>query len=195
MTLTPTIRSRAELVAGVMGRPLAHRLLLAAVGLAVACAATFAAHERLYSTFMEYDDEGYVLLTLQTFLSGQPLYDATYTQYGPAFYLLESGLRGLTGLPLTHDATRLKTLVLWLASAAISAGIVFRLTRSPWLALLGFGAAFLHLEKLVLEPGHPQEWCLLGLAVALLGATLSGPQLALWRVFLLGSATAMIACS
>ena len=116
--------------------------MLLAASCAVFAAAAFAAHERLYSTFMEYDDEGYVLLTLQTYLAGQPLYDKTYSQYGPAFYIVESGLRGLTGLPLTHDATRLKSLVLWLLRAGLSAGIVYRLTRSPWLSLVGFARRF-----------------------------------------------------
>lgn len=194
MTLLPAQRACIGLVEGTSISPTVRRLLLTAACCAVALATVFAAHERLYSTFMEYDDEGYVLLTIQSYLSGQPLYDRTYTQYGPAFYLLEIALRGLTGLPLTHDATRLKTLVLWLLCSGLSAGVVYRLTRSPWLSLVGFGAAFLHLEKLVLEPGHPQEWCLLGLTVALFAGTLSGPKQALWRVFLLAAATAIVAC-
>lgn len=184
MTLLPAFRAR----------PATHKLLVAATAVVMVAAAAVAGYERLYSTFMEYDDEGYVLLTIQSFLSGEPLYDRTYSQYGPAFYFLESGVRGLTGLPLSHDATRLKTLVLWLLCSGLSAGVIYRLTNSGWLAVLAFGAAFLHLEKLVLEPGHPQEWCLLGLSIALFAATLAGPQLALWRVFLFAAATAIVAC-
>jgi hypothetical protein len=194
MTLFPHVRARVFQAEGASVNPAARRLVLAVAGCAVFAAAALAAHERLYSTFMEYDDEGYVLLTIKSYRAGQPLYDKTYTQYGPAFYFLESGLRGLTGLPLTHDATRLKTLCIWLSCSGLAAAIVYRLTRSPWLAIIGFGSAFLHLEKLTLEPGHPQEWCLLGLAVALFATTLNGAKHTLWRLFLVAAATAIVAC-
>jgi hypothetical protein len=38
----------------------------------------------------KYDDESYVMLSLQTFFQGQRLYEETYTQYGPAYYLIQS---------------------------------------------------------------------------------------------------------
>ena len=59
------------------------------------------------------------MVSLDSFLSGQPLYDSTYSQYGPAYYCLQSLLHGNGGLPITHDVTRMKTLVTWLAIAVL----------------------------------------------------------------------------
>lgn len=40
---------------------------------------------QLFSTFMVYDDEGYVLFSLKTFAEGGGLYERVYSQYGPFF--------------------------------------------------------------------------------------------------------------
>jgi hypothetical protein len=82
---------------------------------------------------------------------------------------LEGGFHRLTGLPITHDVVRLRTLALWLAAATLAGGIVWRLSESPVLGLTAFGLSFFHLERFCLEPGHPQELCaVLVLAAALL---------------------------
>ncbi|MDH3716653.1 MAG: hypothetical protein OES79_00905, partial [Planctomycetota bacterium] len=128
--------------------------------LLVVCAVTaaaFAGYQRLFSTFAAYDDEGYVMISLQSFLSGHALYDETYTQYGPTYYLLQAVLHAGDRLPLTHDVTRFKTLATWLAVAALGAWFLYRVTGQRWLALAGLLVGFMHLDRLALEPGHPQE--------------------------------------
>ena len=82
--------------------------------IAIMIAAGFAGYQQIFSTFAEYDDEGYVMLSLASFSAGNPLYDETYTQYGPAFFMLESAFHKVTGLPISHDVTRMKTIGVWL---------------------------------------------------------------------------------
>ena len=113
------------------------------------------------STLAPYDDEGYVMMTLHSFFAGAPLYTETHTQYGPAFYLLSWMLHQDLGLPLTHDAIRCKTVVIWLLSSGLVFSILNRLRVHTLLAMVLSLMAFLQLDKLALEPGHPQEWTLL----------------------------------
>jgi len=56
---------------------------------------------QLFSTFMVYDDEGYVLFSLKTFAEGGGLYERVYSQYGPFFFLLNQGLH-FAGLQFTN---------------------------------------------------------------------------------------------
>ena len=82
------------------------------------------------------------------------------------------------GIPVTHDATRVVTVVVWVLSAALVGSLVWLLTKRALLTAIGTAVAFLHLKKLTFEPGHPQELCLLGV----LGAV----ALALWRLVVSG---------
>ena len=84
---------------------------------------------QLFSTFMVYDDEGYVLFSLKTFAEGGGLYERVYSQYGPFFFLFNQGLH-LAGLQFTNTDGRLLTLVCWLGAAGFCAASVWRLTRS-----------------------------------------------------------------
>src|SRR5436190_5579211 len=80
-------------------------------------------------------DEGYLMITIQSFLEGNPLYDSVFTQYGPFYYFYEWIVRGLLAVPLTHDATRLLSLFHWVTAAALLGLTARRLTRS---AVAGF---------------------------------------------------------
>jgi hypothetical protein len=140
-----------------------------AAAILLVLATAFAGYHQIFSTNAEYDDEGYVMLSLASFLDGKPLYDATFTQYGPSYYLVEGAFFRATGLPISHDVTRLKTLVLWLLASALGAAVIRRAGGSRWACIAGFLVTFFHLERLCLEPGHPQEICVIGtLAVPLL---------------------------
>lgn len=143
-----------------------------AVGLTfvfVACA--LGGYQQVFSTLAPYDDEGYVMLGVVHYLQGLPLYEKIYTQYGPGLFVVEGGFHRLTGLPVTHDVVRFRTLAVWLSTALLGYGIVRRITASPWMGVAAFGASFLHLERLCLEPGHPQEICVLATTAALFLAT------------------------
>jgi len=128
----------------------------------LAAAAIVAGYFQIVTTHTDYDDEGYVMLSLASFMDGMPLYDETYTQYGPAPFLALSAFHRLSGLPVSHDVTRVGTLVLWIGASLLASVLVWRLTEHVWIAVLALVLTFLHLERLCLEPGHPQSLCTLG---------------------------------
>lgn len=113
------------------------------------------------STLAPYDDQGYVMMTIKTFLAGQTLYSQTHTQYGPAYYLLTGSLHDVVGIPLTQDGVRLKTVAFWTLSTILAYSILRRLKAAIPISLFFSTLFHLHLNKLALEPGHPQEWILL----------------------------------
>lgn len=147
--------------------PLARRYrgyatILACVGLALPLA-SFA--EAMMSTaFKLYDDEGYVLHTLKSFVEGGGLYDRVYTQYGPLPYVLWK-LFSLVGIGPTHDNGRLLTLFLWLAAGGLCAGVAWRLSRNGVAALAALTGSVLLLWMCANEPSHPGALvCLLACA-------------------------------
>ncbi len=146
---------------------LIHLLTVVACGAAAYAAVTYG-YLRMFSMFAAYDDEGYVMQTVQSYLSGHRLYDEVFSQYGPAFYLLQFVVHGILRVPLTHDAVRLLTLGLWLGTAVAAAAIVFRLSRCVAIATLAFVQVFTNLIPLINEPGHPQNSLVLAVSLACL---------------------------
>lgn len=130
--------------------------------------AAFAGFHQIMTTHTLYDDEGYVMQSLASVLAGDALYDRTFTQYGPVPMLAALLFHRVTGLPVSHDVTRIVTLASWLVVSMLGGLVAARLTRSRWMALVGFVIVFLHMERLCLEPGHPQNVCALGLVAAVL---------------------------
>jgi hypothetical protein len=118
--------------------------------------------------WLGWDDEGHFLITVRGVLDGRPLYDETYSEYGPVYYLVELALRRLTGLPVTHESGRWMIFALWLAVCSLTSWWMVRLTRS-----LAWGAITLavigpYILPLAANPGLPQ-WFLLLLVTALIG--------------------------
>jgi hypothetical protein len=138
----------------------------------VLCA--FAGYQRAFSVFASYDDEGYVAVSLMQYLQGGTLYNEVYSQYGPAWYLGQSAFHKAMDLPVTHDIIRLKTLTIWLFTAFLAALVAGRVSRSRLTAFCVLILSFLHLERLTLEPGHPQEVCVLAILALLALATHPG---------------------
>jgi len=116
----------------------------------------------IFSTFAIYDDEGCIMMTLQTYLQGHRLYGDTFTPYGPAFYLITAPLHSVLHLPLTQTGIRIKTLLFWAIAVLLCYAIVKRTSKSTSAGVIAGLLAALHLDKLALEPGHPQEIALLG---------------------------------
>lgn len=115
-----------------------------------------AAGTLLFTTFMVYDDEGYVLFSLKNFSEGGGLYERVYSQYGPFFYLFNQMLHlGGAGVEYTNTSARLLTGCYWLATTALCGGIVWRVTRSHVGAVITAAGVFLHLWSMTSEPSHP----------------------------------------
>lgn len=109
----------------------------------------------LFTTFMVYDDEGYVLISLRNYSLHGGLYDLVYTQYGPFPYVLYDALHRLLGFAFTNTSGRWITLINWLATAIACAAIVGRTTRSAIWAAVTLAGTFVYLWIMINEPIHP----------------------------------------
>lgn len=148
MTERSLLQHRSWLEVAVLGLT-ASFLLIAAAGV-------------MFSVFMFYDDEGYVLNSYRAFLERGALYREVYTQYGPFPFIFYQLLDAL-GIPLTHTAGRVVTLAIWAGTALGCAALVRQASRSLPLQLAVLAGTFVYLWILASEPSHPG-----GLIVALI---------------------------
>jgi hypothetical protein len=163
-----------------------------------ACTAIFAAataftaylgYLLMFAGFTNYDDEGFMLISLRAFLSGHPLYDKVVIQYGP-FYYEFFGILGALGVPFDNDSGRLVTLAVWLALALLAGVAVLVFTRNLGLGLatqlITFAGATLTAEPM--HPGGLVSLMLIGIAaVALFSA---GRWSGRWPFLIIGALTA-----
>ncbi len=138
--------------------------------------ALFTGYFQVFSFFPFHQDEGYLMITVKQLLDGKTLYDQIYTQYGPAYYLYEQIIYAVSGMPVTHDFTRLMTLAVWTLISLLGGVFTFRLTRSTLFGAMAYVLTFLILFRTVYEPGHPQELCGLLVILILLLLTNSGDE-------------------
>ena len=110
----------------------------------------------MFTGFHAYDDEGYFLVLLRDYLSGQPLLSPATPIYGPFFFETMAGVFKLLGLAPGHDVGRFVTAALWLLSSLLAGVAVFRLTRNLWLTVGAELLAFHALTALTIEPMSPQ---------------------------------------
>jgi hypothetical protein len=108
----------------------------------------------MFSGFHAYDDEGYFLITLKDYLSGQPLLKPAVPIYGPFFYESMGGLFKLLGLEPGHDNGRIVTLAILLIASLLGGVAGYRLTRNLW---LGLGAQFLTFSVLSALGNEPMS--------------------------------------
>ncbi len=107
------------------------------------------------TTFMLYDDEGYLLLTLRNFLAGGRLYDEIFSQYGPWPYVYHQLVTTLLHQPLTHLLGRNLTALHWVVCAGCCGLIVARTTGRLTAAVFTTLATFSLLWQMSSEPSHP----------------------------------------
>jgi hypothetical protein len=144
----------------------------------------------VFSEFRSYDDEGYLMISVEGFLKGQPLYDAVYSQYGPFYYDYEWLAHKAFGLPVSHDVTGALCVLHWVVAAGLLALAGGWMMRSAFAGLFVFMQAAVHLNSLPNEPGHPQELIALLLA---LGAVSAGVERRRWPCLTLGALAAALA--
>ena len=135
--------------------------------LGVGALLAWAGYALMFSVFMVYDDEGYVLLTLRNAFSAGSLYNEVYTQYGPFFYLSHKAVAALGGWEWTQTFGRFITLAYWLGMAGLCASMTWKLTRSAVGVVTTMACTFSYLWIMTNEPMHPGG--MIGFMVALSG--------------------------
>lgn len=159
---------------------------------AVTVATCVVAYPRMFAGFASYDDEGYLLISLKSFLVHGSLYDDVFSQYGPFYYEAWGGLFSLFGITVTHDAGRLATLAAWAYSSLALGVSAYRITRSVWLGIAVQMGAFAGLAVMTQEPMHPGGLIAALLASIVLTSTGIGARRAPRIVALLGAAVAAL---
>jgi hypothetical protein len=168
--------------------PPRHRLLPAVLGLVVFALLLITATLIINTSFMLYDDEGYVLLSYREFIAGKRLYDDIFTQYGPFPYVYHGIVSLALPSPLTHMQGRGLTAFHWVGSALLAGGLVFRLTRSTLSGLLGCLVTFGLLWQMNSEPAHPGSLiCLILASYAYVSVTAFQAQH--WRLLAIATGT------
>jgi hypothetical protein len=122
---------------------------------------------KIFSKVVPWDDEGTMMLRVQALIEDPASYDSLSGVYGPFYYLHKYAIYGLSQADVSHDFTRLTTIILWGLIAAACAFFVHRVSRSIVLAAVVQMQLILHLTALQNEPGHPHEIALVLIAGAL----------------------------
>jgi len=112
-------------------------------------------HPRMFSGFMSYDDEGYMLIALKSFLHHGHLYNDVFTQYGPFYYEFWGGFFEVFGIPVNHDGGRTAALVAWIMASLLFGLAAWRMTRSLLLGLVTQILVFGAISTVTNEPMHP----------------------------------------
>jgi hypothetical protein len=141
-------------------------MLRAVIATAAVLAGLSYAHHLLGTVYRPYDDEGNLLLSIDHYLKGGPLYTEVFSQYGPFYFYAQGALLRLLHLPLNHDTNRLTTLIWWQLSALSGGFFIYKVSKDIVLAsAMALACAKLG-AALANEPGHPQQITLAVLMLA-----------------------------
>jgi hypothetical protein len=121
---------------------------------AVTIVTVLIARPRMLTGFATYDDEGYMLVALRSFVDGGSLYEEVFSQYGPFYYELWGSIFPLFGIEVDLDSGRVVTLVVWVLASLILGLSVFRMTDS---IVLGTVAQMLAFAALIVAPNEPMH--------------------------------------
>jgi hypothetical protein len=132
-------------------------LVLGALSVLIVIGAYF----RMLTDFAQYDDEGSMMISVKQYIGGMRLYEDISSHYGPVYYLYNWLLRTFTATPVTHDITRLSSLIPWIGSAALCALVALRVTNSLVVSATCMTVVSQATNFFAREPGHPQELVLL----------------------------------
>ncbi|MDX9703014.1 MAG: laminin G domain-containing protein [Candidatus Auribacterota bacterium] len=110
----------------------------------------------MFTKFHIYDDEGYLLLTVNQFVKNGGLYEQFQSLYGPFYYFYNWVVHKLLSLPVNHNITRLQTVFEWIAVCACASLLVKLVTGSLMLSIMVFLQMIPATYNLTNEPGHPQ---------------------------------------
>ena len=123
----------------------------------------------IFTGFARYDDEGYQLISLKSFLDHGWRYDGI-DGYGPFYYEFWGAIFTVFGIPVDHDHGRAATMVAWVVASLLIGLCTWRITGSLVLGLITQLSAFEGLLSIATEPMHPYGVIVLLLAAILLCA-------------------------
>ncbi|SPM28068.1 hypothetical protein [Mycobacterium terramassiliense] len=112
------------------------------------------ARYRIFTGFQRYDDEGYMLVSLRSFLGHGWFYDV-FNGYGPFHYEFWGAVFSALGTPIDHDGGRVATMAVWVLSSLLIGLSTWRMTGSMVLGLAAQLSTFEALFSLANEPMHP----------------------------------------
>lgn len=172
----------------------AIRIVLALVAFGtVTFVSCLIADPKVHTGFAGYDDEGYMLIALQSFVEGGALYDDVFSQYGPFYYEAWGGVFSLFGIPVDLDSGRTATLVAWLLTSIVLGLSTFRMTGSIVLGIVVQMMVFAALGEVVSnEPMHPGGIICLLLALIVANASAVREHLSLGAMAALGGGVAAL---
>lgn len=170
------------------------KLAVVTIAFAIVTALTVAiAEPRTSIGFFAYDDEGYMLVALDSFLDRGGLYDEVFSQYGPFYFEFWAVFFSIFGIPVDHDGGRTATMVAWVGAALLVGLATWRMTRSVLLGLAVQALTFGAIGTLTNEPMHPGGLICLLLGAILILSCLVGPRTSPLAMGLLGGALAALA--
>jgi hypothetical protein len=137
------------------------------------------AHPRMFTGFSSYDDEGYMLTTLYSFLHNGSLYNDVFAQYGPFYYEAWGTLFSVIGIPVTHDGGRSVTMVVWILTS-LMIGLATQML------------VFASIGTLTNEPMHPGGIIVLLLAAIVAISCFVRAKASVGAMSLLGGAVAAL---
>ncbi len=127
----------------------------------------------LFTQFMVYDDEGYVLWSLHNYFQEGGLYTNVYSQYGPFLYAFYHGIHTLGGITFDNETGRVLTLTYWLAATGLAGVFTWRQTRSTIATLAAIALTFGSLLVMINEPIHPGGLLAMLTAIGAIGGALA----------------------
>ena len=140
----------------------------------------------MFVGFTSYDDEGYMLVALRSFIDHGSLYQNVFTQYGPFYYELWGTVFGALGITVDLDSGRVVTLVVWILASLIIGLSTYRMTGSIVLGVIGQMLTFMALNIAPYEPMHPGGLISLLLSLILAVACLVRGRLSTYSMAALG---------
>ncbi len=125
------------------------------------------AFAHIFTTFARWDDDGYFLQAFHDFLSGHKLYDQVFSFYGPFTFMSAALIARFNPVNVNEDTFRWATLIVWILSALLFAGAVWRWTHRFSVSVVVFLLIGLRLGELASSIGHPHLWVIFAVALLL----------------------------
>jgi hypothetical protein len=150
----------------------------------------------LFGSYTAFDDEGYSIGVIRNVAEGIPLYTQQFDFHGPLPFLVKAVIfRGL-GIPITQESVRVWVWGIWLLSCSCLSLAIWMLTRSALLSACAIVVTGAHLFALRFNPGHPEDFVVLFLSLAILIAALDTAWLSdNLRIAMLGSIAGVLAAT